>query len=50
MKASHSFSGREQPHLSGSCQKLVHDWPLVHLDDGLLRQPSLRGSVLACPP
>ncbi|MFT4783896.1 MAG: hypothetical protein ACJAZ1_002362 [Yoonia sp.] len=25
-------SGVEQPHLSGSICKLVHDWPLVHRD------------------
>lgn len=28
---------REQPHLSGPIQKLLHDWPLVHRGDGFRR-------------
>jgi hypothetical protein len=29
--------GTERPHLSGPILKLVHDWPLVHRNDGFRR-------------
>ena len=51
-----SFFPNEQPQLSGPILMLVHDWPLVHRNDGLRRRWAIAQctmgslSVVVIPP